>query len=328
MDDSLLHRVITGQATAAERHTVEVWRRASRGHEARYQELSALLEATRVSRAVRTAPPPVLEVLQAAAERGRVTRRQARTRRLGAVAAAAVLLLAGGITLDRTGVLGARRDFGFEEMVTGEHQTVTVALRDGSVMRLAPRSQARIRVRDGVREVHLTGRAFFSVAKQRGLPFMVRTQGGDLTVLGTQFDVDARDSDVKLVVVEGKVALAGARGGETRVERGQSARVVAGQLLPAVVAVPAARDSTRWVGRFLAFQGAPLPEVVRELEVAYGVRVTVADPALATQTVSSWFSDRPLEEVVQVVCAILATPCTVAGQAVTIGRSPESLKSP
>jgi transmembrane sensor len=326
MDDSLLYRALSGQATEAERRTVEVWRRASPAHEARYRELALVLQATAAARPAPTTPPPVLEVLQAAADRGRVRARRAQTWRW---AAAAVLLVAtGALATWRGGWPGASREFGFEEMVTGENQTVTVALRDGSVMRLAPRSQARIRVRDGVREVHLTGRAFFSVAKQRGLPFMVRTQGGDLTVLGTQFDVDARNSDVKLVVVEGKVALAGARGGETRVERGQSARVVAGQLVPAVVAVPEARDSTRWVGRFLAFQRAPLPEVVRELELAYGVRVTVADSALATQTVSSWFSDRPLEEVVQVVCAILATPCTVAGQAVTIGRSPDSLKSP
>jgi ferric-dicitrate binding protein FerR (iron transport regulator) len=143
-----------------------------------------------------------------------------------------------------------------------------------------------------------------------------------VTVLGTQFDVDARNSDVRLTVVEGKVALAGARGGETRVERGQQARVVEGRVVPAVVAVPAARDSARWVGRFLAFQGASLQEVARELEQAYGVRVTLADPALASQSVTSWFSDRPLEEVVRVVCSLVAAECAVTGDGVTIGRSP------
>jgi len=322
MDDSLLYRALSGQATEAERHTVEVWRRSSPAHEARYQELRTVLEATARGRPVATTPPPVLEVLQAASARAGAARRAAGWRRAGGVAAAAAVLLVAGISLDRMGMLGARRDFGFEEMVTGENQTVTVALRDGSVMRLAPRSQARIRVRDGVREVHLAGRAFFSVAKRNGQPFIVKTQGGDVTVLGTQFDVDARNSDVRLTVVEGKVALAGARGGEARVERGQQARVVEGRLVPAVVSVPAARDSARWVGRFLAFQGASLQEVGRELEQAYGVRVAIADPALPSQSVTAWFSDRPLEEVVRVVCTLVAAECAVAGDGVTIGRSP------
>ncbi len=322
MDDSLLYRALSGQATEAECRTVEVWRRSSLGHEARYHELRAVLEATAARRPVSTTLPPVLEVLQAAAARAGAARRAAGWRRAGGVAAAAAVLLVAGISLDRMGLLGARRDFGFEEMVTGENQTVTVALRDGSVMRLASRSQARIRVRDGVREVHLAGRAFFSVAKRNGQPFIVKAQGGDVTVLGTQFDVDARNSDVRLTVVEGKVALAGARGGEARVERGQQARVVEGRLVPTVVSVPAARDSARWVGRFLAFQGASLQEVGRELEQAYGVRVTIADPALPSQSVTAWFSDRPLEEVVRVVCSLVAAECAVAGDGVTIGRSP------
>jgi len=326
MDDSLLFRDITGQTSESEHRAVEVWRRASREHEARYVELQALLQVTQrvssaPSRSVASAPPEVLEVLQTAAGRSRATRWRLRSQLLAGVAAAVLMaLVASSIWRPRSGVAG--EGFGFEEMVTGENQVVTVALRDGSVMRLAPKSQARIRVREGVREVQLTGRAFFSVAKRDGLPFVVHTAGGDLTVLGTQFDVDARDRDVRLVVVEGKVALAGARGGETRVGRGEEGRVVEGHVLPTVVSVPAARDSTRWVGRFLTFQNTPLPEVAYEIGQAYGVRVTLRDSTLAGQTITNWFSDRPLDEVVRAVCSILAAECAVEGTQVTIGRSP------
>jgi ferric-dicitrate binding protein FerR (iron transport regulator) len=325
MDDSLLFRDITGQTTESEHRAIEAWRRASRAHDARYAELQALLQVTQRApapgRPVPSSPPDVLEVLQVAAGRAHASRRRLRSKLLGGMAAAALLAVAVGSVWRSRGA--ARTEaFGFEEMVTGENQVVTVALRDGSVMRLAPKSQARIRVREGVREVQLIGRAFFSVAKRDGLPFMVHTAGGDLTVLGTQFDVDARDRDVRLVVVEGKVALAGARGGETRVGRGEEGRVVEGHVLPTVVSVPAARDSTRWVGRFLTFQNTPLPEVAYEIGQAYGVRVTLADSTLAGQTITNWFSDRPLDEVVRAVCSILAAECAVQGTQVTIGRSP------
>jgi len=314
MEDSLLFRAIKGQTSPSELHAVETWRRASPRHEVRYQELKAVLSATVPSDRVASVPPPVLEVLEIASRRARTTW----TRRAAAVAGVAAVLVA-AVTMQQRFAGPTPGDFGFEEMVTGDHQTVTVALRDGSVMRLAPRSHARIRVQEGLREVHLTGRAFFSVAKRNGLPFRVKTRGGEVTVLGTQFDLDANDEDVRLVVVEGKVALAAVRGGETQVGRGQEVRVVEGQLLPAVQ-LAEAREVTRWVGRFLAFQGTPLSEVAQEIEQAYGARVTIADTTLLQQTVTNWFSDRPLDEVVRVLCAVVATECEVQGNAVTMGK--------
>jgi transmembrane sensor len=318
MDDSLLFRAIKGQTNPSEQHAVDAWRRASPEHEARYQELQSLLAVTARRGHVASEPPPVLEVLELAARRERTTRRSAWSRRAVAVAGVAAVLVA-AVTLVRPFAGDGPPDFGFEEMVTGDNQTVTVALRDGSVMRLAPRSQARIRVQEGLREVHLTGRAFFSVAKRDGLPFRVLTRGGEVTVLGTQFDLDATNDDVRLVVVEGKVALAATRGGEVQLVRGQEVRVVEGQLLP-TVQLAEARDETRWVGRFLAFQGTPLSDVAHEIEQAYGVTVRIADTTLAQQTITNWFSDRPLDEVVRVVCAVVAAECEVQGNAVTMGK--------
>ncbi|HNV74849.1 MAG TPA: FecR domain-containing protein [Gemmatimonadaceae bacterium] len=318
MDDSLLFRAIKGQTNPSEQLAVEAWRRASSQHEVRYQELKGVLAATTRPDRVASDPPPVLEVLEIAARRERMTRRATWTRRVAAVAGVAAVVVA-AVTMQRQFAGSPPGDFGFEEMVTGDNQTVTVALRDGSVMRLAPRSHARIRVQEGLREVHLTGRAFFSVAKRNGLPFRVKTRGGEVTVLGTQFDLDAENEDVRLVVVEGKVALAAARGGEAQLVRGEEARVVEGQLLP-TVQLPEAREVTRWVGRFLAFQGTPLSEVAHEIEQAYGAKVTIVDTTLSQQTVTNWFSDRPLDEVVRVVCAVVATECEVQGNAVTMGK--------
>lgn len=318
MDDSLLFRAIKGQTNPSEQHAVSAWRKASPEHETRYQELQAVLRATAATRTVGSAPPPVLEVLEGVARRQRDAGRRTASRRAGVAAGLAAVLLA-GVGLERWPSREPADPFGFEEMVTGENQTVTVAMRDGSVMRLAPQSRARLRVQNGMREVQLTGRAFFSVAKRDGLPFVVKTSGGEVTVLGTQFDLHATNEDVRLVVVEGKVALAAARGGETQVERGQEVRVVDGQL-QRTVQLASPREETRWVGRFLAFQGTPLSEVASEITRAYGARVTIADSSLADQTVTNWFSDRSLDEVVRVVCTLVVAECSVEGLDVVIGR--------
>ena len=97
--------------------------------------------------------------------------------------------------------------------------------------------------------------------------------------------------------------------------------MVEGQLVPTIQLVDA-RNQMRWVGRFLAFQATPLTEVAKEIERAYGAKVTIADSALAAQTITNWFSDSSLDEVVRVVCAIVATECTVKGTEVTIGKLP------
>jgi ferric-dicitrate binding protein FerR (iron transport regulator) len=70
----------------------------------------------------------------------------------------------------------------------------------------------------------------------------------------------------------------------------------------------------------MAFQATPLREVAKSIERAYGVRVTIADSAVAGQTVTTWFSDAPLEEVVRVTCAIVAAECAVQGSVVTMGK--------
>ena len=320
MDEHVLYRAIKNETTPEERLAVDAWRRESPSNEARYQELRTLLQATARQSFVASEPPPVLEVLEVASRRERSQGRRTVTRRVVLSAASIAALLLAGVALDRSGVFGGG-GFGFEEMVTGENQTATVALRDGSVMRLAPRSHARFRVRDGSREVYLNGRAYFAVAKRNGLPFMVRTAGGDVTVLGTQFDVSATNNDVRLVVIEGRVALSAARGGQTRVEHGEAARIVEGQLLP-TVQLTEARTESRWVGRFLAFRETPLTEAAKEIEQAYGAKVVIADTTLAHQTITNWFSDRSLDEVVRVVCAIVDTKCSVHGTEVTIGQSP------
>ena len=64
------------------------------------------------------------------------------------------------------------------------------------------------------REVYLCGEAYFKVAKNALSPFHVRVEGGDITVLGTSFNVSAYKEDVtwQTTLVEGRVQVADAEG--------------------------------------------------------------------------------------------------------------------
>lgn len=195
------------------------------------------------------------------------------------------------------------------DIVTGMGEVVTVPLRDGSVVRLAPSSRLTVLPSAGDREVRLEGRAFFAVARNTARPFRVLTKGGEVQVLGTRFEVATDSTDLALVVIEGRVALAA---GESRVEvgageRGEIRQGTAGAVRSVSTAV--IDSSMGWVGRFMAFHATPLRDAVREINRVFRVSIEIADPQLAAQTVTGTFTDQPLEQVMEVVCAIVGARC-------------------
>jgi transmembrane sensor len=83
-------------------------------------------------------------------------------------------------------------------------------LADGSSISLDADSRVRVRYTDGAREVTLErGQARFTVAKDVVRPFRVRARGQTVVALGTQFDVDLIAHSVRVILIEGSVAVAG-----------------------------------------------------------------------------------------------------------------------
>ena len=198
---------------------------------------------------------------------------------------------------------------------TGPSHVTTVHLDDGSVVRLAPNTELKVAV-NGKREAWLKGRGFFAIAKRNGEPFVVHTAAGDARVLGTRFELTSAGRDVRLVVFEGRVALT-AKGASEVVEAGQISSAVDGR---APVAPKAAdvKQLTPWMDGVLIFQATPLSAVAAELKREYGVRVVLADDALASRTVSAVFEQKPLETVVAAVCRVADVTCDTQGTTVVI----------
>lgn len=321
LEDHLLFRSIRGHTSREEEQAVASWRASSPANEQRYQELQAILAAATRGRAMPVSgPPPASIIIKEAARRGLVrsggSNRVGRAAAIGIGLAAAAVLLIGGPWLTRQPAVPA---LGVAELITGASETATVSLSDGTVVRLAPNSRLRALPNATVREVDLDGRGFFAVAKQNGRPFRVQTPAGAVTVLGTRFDVESRDRDLRMIVVEGAVSVDAAEAGTATVTAGHLSRVVAGRLLP-TTPMPDLLAETRWVGRFLAFQNTPLRDAALEIERVYSVKVVV-DSAIADQTVTTWLADRELAEVVRIVCAASLARCSVARGVVTISRS-------
>ena len=234
-------------------------------------------------------------------------------RRLAVAAVALLGAFAGGWYLHQP--LTPASHLAAAEYSTGPNESSSITLGDGSIVRLAPRSRLRVLADPVDRTVWLSGQALFAVAKHQGR-FVVRTIAGEAVALGTRFDLKARDGDLDLVVVEGRVALTA---GNSRVEVAsqQKASVRKNQLQGAPTSVDPER-SRAWLGDFLVFQATPLGEAAVELSRHYRTPVRVLDSSLAQETVTGAFEKETLEDVVKVLCRSLGARCTVSRSGATI----------
>ena len=311
--DEVILRSRGGRTTDAEEARLHAWRRSSPANEAYYHDLVGMLDVAEAVQLEDLPPaPPVAALLRRGGpRRGRAAHDEGarwvwRSALAGITAAAAILAT---LFLRGAGAPEAKDfSFGAGAFVTGAKETATLVLSDGTVVRLAPQSRLRIPGVSGSREVFLEGRAYFAVAPMAGYPFQVRTQAGEAVVLGTRFELQTEGADLRLVVLEGRVAL-GAGGKQVEVGAGEVSRI-SGGTTTAPVRVGNVDPLVTWLERFIVFQATPLSEVASELERTYGVRVEVTDSALAAQTVTGWYADRSFPEVFAIVCEVLQASCT------------------
>ena len=253
-------------------------------------------------------PPAAEDVIRmaearAAAAAARPVRTVSRWRLVGGLVTAAAAVLAGfALWNARDGPLA-------QEFVTGPGETAMVRLSDGSLIRLGPES--RLRTPSGAleREVTLQGEAFFSIALNEYHPFRITTGAGTARVLGTRFHLLAGTDELRVVVVEGRVALA-TTDQEVQVGAGQMTSLVGGRTGP-VLDAPPIEEVADWLSGFLVFQDTPLETAMEEIAQRFGVEVVMDDSAPVEQTLTMWFSSKSLEEILTVVCGVIDARCGI-----------------
>ena len=179
----------------------------------------------------------------------------------------------------------------------GEQRILT--LEDGSLIDLNSRASIRVRFSRQSREIDLLGgRAFFQVAKDPARPFIVRSGRTAVRAVGTEFDVFHRMNGTTVTVVEGRVQVnapieAGEVGGAVQrstvqaiVVAGEQARVpLSGSIERNANANTAA--ATSWLRQELSFDGAPLSDVLEELNQYSHRQFIVTDPILAQMRINA-----------------------------------------
>lgn len=320
MDDLIL-RSLQDDISDLDQRKLKKWRDASPENERHYRQL-ANLWAVDIPPALPGSPPtrPALGELIRKAETRRGTRllghpvvaRGARWA-VGIAAALATLIAASVLTDSATGP--DESDFGGAEFVTTSTETATVTLSDGTLVRLAPNSRIRLPSGRG-RKVWLHGRAYFAVEPDPSRPFTVHTRAGEALVLGTRFELRVQEDDLRLAVIEGRVALSA--GKETvEVVANEISDITAGSK-PSVVRVENISELLDWPGGLLVFQSTPFRQVGLEVERYFGTHVEITDTIVAQRKITGSFTGQSLHEVVTAICLAASARCSINANGILI----------
>ena len=256
------------------------------------------------------------------------------------IAAAASLLLAGSLIwyysrpaiAEKQAGLANEKKAPSSEIVTRNGSRTRITLPDGSTVWLNAGSKLNYDKSFGLklREVTLTGEAFFDVVKNPDQPFIIHTHRIDVKVLGTQFNVKSypgeKTTEAALVKGSIEVALQNEQSGKIILKPNQKiivgedsitggpAKAVSAKLQEPIVSVrqmtidekDGTAVETAWVENKLAFVEEPFAEVALKMERWYGVNISFSNPKLVKVPLTGTFANESIKEALHALS--VATP--------------------
>lgn len=199
-----------------------------------------------------------------------------------------------------------------ENMETGKGEKARVTFSDGTEVTLNSAGSVSFpkEFRGTKREIYLDGEAYFKVMHDPDRPFIVHTQGVEVQVLGTEFNVRgwSEDSSVDVVVREGKVSvnatnpeLVKRNGASIILTEGLFTSVRRGQLPEPAQEVDVVKHLL-WRNGGLHFDSVPFNKVTKEIERRFNVQISMeSSQELLDTPYTGTFQYARLDEILSVI---------------------------
>lgn len=183
-------------------------------------------------------------------------------------------------------------------------------LPDGSQVRLDLSTRITVRFSGKTRDIDLShGRALFEVFHDSSKPFTVHVGSGQVTALGTRFQLQRDTDQIVVTLAEGAVAVSREAAGGASARR---THLAAGQQLAFSTASSAWTQRqvdtelvTSWSKGRLVFRGTPLAEAVAEINRYSPRKLRIADAGLGRLPLSGTFKLGDADSVAATLPAVL-----------------------
>lgn len=297
----LITRFLSNQTQSNENELLADWLATSKENEAVFERVKSMWEARKKSLHTPDLDAALANVRQKLEMTGRLPDAPRKRFKLPVLVGSLFLLLIPAIFLFRSHLRSNAIAFKVVETKAGER--VSVSLSDGTKITLGPASKIKFPAvfSDTLRQVDLTGEAFFEVTKNPHRPFTVRSGTWETRVLGTKFDLSAYPDDKKMSValVEGRVAV---KSGE------KTYHIIPGQqlLLNKTDNQTSIQDFNNsvvagWVTNKLVFRDVPFGEAAIRLERLYNIKIIFNNKKIAARSLWATFDNEPIMQIMETV---------------------------
>ncbi|SFE45063.1 FecR family protein [Chitinophaga sp. CF118] len=226
-------------------------------------------------------------------------------------------VLAGKQSMDLKGVSGAAH--GWNTIDIPKRLDYKLRLSDGTEVTLnsATKLKFPFTFEGDKREVYLEGEAYFNIAKSVN-PFIVHTSKGDITVLGTEFNVNTYTKDVlKTALVKGAVNVSF----NNKVVRLKPGEELTWNKDEHTITELDERITLSWIQGVLYFHNTPLSEIALMIERWYAVPVQIDDNTLAAEPFTGNLEKtQPLDDFLKPMKGIVKMRCYYEGKVLHMTR--------
>ena len=292
IDEEVLVAFLKGELDAAQAAAVEAWyARSAATRRLLGQVYYILYVSDRINDAAGIDVERSLRQFKRRMHAGRRISLRRSAVRIAAAAVIAAVLLAGGLTT----VLLSKRLAQPVTVVTQLGERSQVVLPDGTKVWLNSSSSVEYVAPffSRQRRVKMEGEAYFEVEHDRRAPFVVSTNGLDVEVLGTRFNIRNDDNEhrVTTVLLEGavKAYASGREQASVRLHPAQQLVFDTRTHAMRLTDCPSAERSINWIDGRFCFEHDTFGEIVAELKRYYNVDIRFMDTRLRDMRFSGNF---------------------------------------
>lgn len=186
--------------------------------------------------------------------------------------------------------------------VHSQSQTLVDTLPDGSIVTLNKRSSISYPqefAKGDLRQVALTGEAFFEVEPDKTKPFVITVNDITVTVLGTSFNIKSNVQKTEITVESGLVEVGNL---DRKIMVHPKERVTSVKGEKELLARKNESEIYNYyrTNKFVC-KDTPLAELVDILNEAYQVNIVIESQGLASKQINTTFERQPLPDILRII---------------------------
>ncbi len=152
------------------------------------------------------------------------------------------------------------------------------------------------------RNVKLSGEAYFDVARNEDLPFIVNANKFVIQAVGTSFNVRAYDNEkiVSTTLIEGKVSVKTPLK-TIKLSPDERIELNTGDFSSTIISLTDTKNSVGWLNDYLSFENATLADVAADLSRIYNIQIIFNSESIKEQRFTGKISNNSLNSVLRII---------------------------